>query len=436
MTMQDAVPPRSLTVAEARALVERAGRPAWVIAPATGRILAANAPATALLPMPPDGTACLDAAMPALATLRALLDVPQSGYDTTRTLLLWTPTGALRLTCDIRSVSQRSERGEWLLVVLQSGVAPAKAAAAEQPAEVARIVRDDAETLREIARRIRSGQPRASAGDKDLSADLRQGSARGVMSDTRDDDPAKPPSGTPVAGVADALSPDAMARLAHELKTPLSAIAAAAEIMRDERFGPVGDARYRGYAADIHNSARHALELIARMLAARTSESPAAALEFVEIDPNALIAETLSAIAPLAEQARLILERTLAPRMPHVIADATSIRQILLNLITNALKFTPAGGTIEVATRRQSDGGVAIEVRDTGPGIAAEDLSRALTANAGAPAAPHAKRGLGIGLPLAASLAIANGATLTIDGAPDRGTVAILSFPQTRVVPV
>ena len=134
------------------------------------------------------------------------------------------------------------------------------------------------------------------------------------------------------------LSPDLVARLAHELKTPLSAIAAASEIMRDERFGPIGDARYRGYASDIHNSARHALELVSRMLARRTPGADEPELAFVEIDLAKLIADVVSALRPLAEPAHQSLAATLPPRLPHVIADATSLRQILINLLTNATR--------------------------------------------------------------------------------------------------
>lgn len=231
------------------------------------------------------------------------------------------------------------------------------------------------------------------------------------------------------------LSPDLVARLAHELKTPLSAIAAASEIMRDERFGPIGDARYRGYASDIHNSARHALELVSRMLARRTPGADEPELAFVEIDLAKLIADVVSALRPLAEPAHQSLAATLPPRLPHVIADATSLRQILINLLTNALKFTPAGGAIEVTTRHTPASALEIEVRDQGGGMAAPELAHA-RGESDAPTEPHPHRGLGIGLPLARALATANGATLTIASRIGEGTTATLAFPASRVVPI
>lgn len=258
------------------------------------------------------------------------------------------------------------------------------------------------------------------------------------MSDKAKDAPAasRPEAGDePPAPAAAALPPDLVARLAHELKTPLGAIAAASEIMRDERFGPIGDARYRGYAADIHNSARHALDLIGRMLAERTQQTTEPTLAFVEIDIHALVADVLSGLRPLAEASRLTLAGTLAPRLPHVIADATSLRQILINLLSNALKFTPAGGVIEVTTRQTQGGTLEVEVRDDGEGMADTELARAQGAS-DAPAAPRAGRGLGIGLPLARALAVANGATLTIASGLGAGTTATLAFPASRVVPV
>ncbi|MEW5962217.1 MAG: HAMP domain-containing sensor histidine kinase [Pseudomonadota bacterium] len=260
------------------------------------------------------------------------------------------------------------------------------------------------------------------------------------MSDKAKDAPAARGPGDgeePSAPGAVALPPDLVARLAHELKTPLGAIAAASEIMRDERFGPIGDARYRGYAADIHTSARHALDLIGRMLAERTPGAAEPALAFVEVDLNALVSDVLSALRPLAEQSRLTLAGTLAPRLAHVIADVTSLRQILINLLSNALKFTAAGGVIEVTTRQTPVGALEVEVRDEGAGMAEAELSYARgESDAPKPDTQRAGQGLGIGLPLSRALAAANGATLVIASRSGEGTTATLSFPVSRVVPV
>jgi signal transduction histidine kinase len=224
--------------------------------------------------------------------------------------------------------------------------------------------------------------------------------------------------------------PGSIARLAHELKTPLSAIAAAAEIMRDQRLGPIGSERYRGYAADIHASARHALGVINRMLEVARSEGIQAKLSFAEIDLNGLVESVVSGMQPLAEEAGLSLVGRLAVRLPHVVADETSLRQILLNLLTNAIKFTGAGGEISVSTGYLLDGPVTLEVRDNGPGM---------TRDAGgepASGSSLAGPGLGLGLPLVKTLAAENGAAVEIETAAGRGTVVRLAFRKERTVPV
>jgi len=227
------------------------------------------------------------------------------------------------------------------------------------------------------------------------------------------------------------------AKLAHELKTPLSAIVAAAEIMRDERLGAIGHDRYREYAADIHDSARHALAVINRMLQGQVSFERAE-LEFAEIDLNAQAERAVSALRPLADEAGLTLQLSLGDRLPLVIADAVSVRQMLLNLLTNALKFTGAGGRIAVATRYEVDGPVALFVADDGPGMSRAEIDRALSAGDGAipQTTPIPAAGLGIGLPLVRVLAAANGATLAIESEAGRGTRVTITFARDRVVPV
>ena len=229
----------------------------------------------------------------------------------------------------------------------------------------------------------------------------------------------KPKSSPAPAGA----EPNHIARLAHELKTPLSAIAAAAEIMRDERLGPIGSERYRGYASDIYESARHALGVIGHMLEAARSDGTPAQLSFAEVDLDDLIRGVVSAMTPLAGEARLGLAAEVGTRLPHVVADPTSVRQMLLNLITNAIKFTAPGGEIRVTASYEGDGPVTLEVRDNGPGIEATAESAA-------------GKGLGLGLPLVKALAAANGADLVIKSLAGQGTAVRIGFRKDRVVPV
>lgn len=229
--------------------------------------------------------------------------------------------------------------------------------------------------------------------------------------------------------------------MAHELKTPLSAIASAAEIMKDEQLGAIGDERYLRYARDIHESARHALAVIERLLGQPRTQPGELELSFTNLDLNATAAGIVSGLESMARNSGLTLKSELAARLPLVVADATSIRQIVLNLLTNALKFTPPGGNVVLKTARTREGNLTLTVTDTGPGIIAQDLERIMAdyamAEAPAPLSGHKPGGgLGIGLPLARRLANANGATLTITNRPKSGTQVTLTFPVSRQIPI
>jgi two-component system, cell cycle sensor histidine kinase PleC len=222
-----------------------------------------------------------------------------------------------------------------------------------------------------------------------------------------------------------------VSRLAHELKTPLSAILAAAEIMRDARFGPLGDARYTGYASDIYDSAYHALSVINAMMdPGAAGATPPGAM--AELDLNALVASLASSVRALIESVGLTLTVSAQPGLPHVIADPVSVRQILLNLITNAMRATPAGGTVAIATGYTLAGPAWLAVSDTGTGMVPSEFAAVVSGNGGAPS----NAGLGIGLPLVRALAAANGGRVTIDSTPGHGTRVEILFAPDRIVPV
>jgi signal transduction histidine kinase len=233
-----------------------------------------------------------------------------------------------------------------------------------------------------------------------------------------------------------------LARLAHELRTPLGAIAALAEIMRDERLGPLGERRYRSYAADIHDSAAHAMSILAAFLEGgatshftRGQDAPPP-MDFVDLDIGELAKGAISSLKPLADRAGVRLDLEIAPMLPRLIADRRSLRQIINNLVSNALKFTPPRGQVVVSVSHQSTGPIMLEVADTGDGMTAAELERARS-GAVAPASIRRRSGgTGFGLPLVRSLAAASGATLAIDSAPGKGTRVTLAFASDRVLPV
>jgi two-component system, cell cycle sensor histidine kinase PleC len=393
--------------------------PAWVIDPAKGRVLAANPAGAARLGLRPDAASgTLDAAMPGLVRLRAMLREPLDG-GRREPLIFWTAYGAESLVCDVEAVADAAAAAapELVLVSIASGAPKRVASPTPEPGPVAlpptiTPTADDAATMSKIASAIRNG----FAGGRGQVP---------MPADDEEDEPA-PSSGTATAAH--------VSKLAHELRTPLSAIAAAAEIMKDQRFGDIGNARYLGYTSDIHDNARHALALINRLLGGEPELEDGAGLQPVEVDLNSLAESSVSAMRPLAEEAGVKLTHEFHGRLPHVTADATTVKQILFNLLSNAIKFTPRGGDVRVVTGLGFDRSVFVAVQDTGTGMSGEAIEAALKAEV--PANPQRKEagGHGIGLPLARNLAEANGARLEIDSALSEGTAVALVFPRDRVV--
>lgn len=246
-----------------------------------------------------------------------------------------------------------------------------------------------------------------------------------------------PAEGPVEAGSSPAVAAIDVRRLAHELRTPLSAIAAMSEIIRDERLGPVDGERYRGYAAGIHESAGHAMSVLASFLEPGTPTRPSGLpTQFEELDVGADIASLAEALRPLAERAGVELALERPERLPHLIADRRSLRQILENLVSNGLKATPPGGRIAIRVRYAAGGPVVIEVADTGDGMTATELARA-RAGATAPAPLRLRSGgTGYGLPLVHALAAACGGAIAVDSELRAGTRVTIAFPHDRVVPV
>ena len=226
-----------------------------------------------------------------------------------------------------------------------------------------------------------------------------------------------------------------IARLAHELRTPLGAITVLAEIIRDERLGPLGTERYKAYAADIYSSVTHANSVLAGWLEP-AGNGQAGALDFIELDVGELARSTVSALAPLAERLGVLLDVEARMDLPRIIADRRSVRQMLTNLVSNALKYTPPGQRIVVHAGYVAGGPVVLEVADTGDGMTPTELARARSGRQGREAFRRRSGGSGIGLPLVRALAAGGGASFEIDSGEGQGTRARIIFPHGRVVPV
>ena len=231
---------------------------------------------------------------------------------------------------------------------------------------------------------------------------------------------------------ASSAKSDFLAKISHEIRTPLNAIIGFSEVMMEERFGPIGNERYREYLKDIHASGGHLLSLINDLLDLSKIEAGKLELTFTSVALNELTQQCVAIMQPQANRERIIIRTSLPPVLPQVVADARSVRQIVLNLLSNSIKFTGAGGQVIVSTALNDDGEVVLRVRDTGVGMSEKDLVTALEPFR--QLATSARGGTGLGLPLTKALAEANRASFHIKSAPKDGTLVEITFPPSRVL--
>ncbi|MBF0393695.1 MAG: PAS domain S-box protein, partial [Alphaproteobacteria bacterium] len=230
------------------------------------------------------------------------------------------------------------------------------------------------------------------------------------------------------AEIANRAKSDLLANMSHELRTPLNAIIGFSSAMRGELFGPVAD-RYKEYLGDIQSSGEHLLELIEDILDVSAIEAGKLTLRIDAIDLQRIVGEAVKLVSNRAEAGGVALLIDMA-EAPPLAADARRVKQIILNLLTNAVKFTPEGGRVTLSVRSAA-GGVEIVVEDTGIGMDEQGLALALSPFGQIDSA-YARRnhGTGLGLPLTRGLAEAHGGRLEISSAPGRGTRVRIHLPS------
>ena len=218
-----------------------------------------------------------------------------------------------------------------------------------------------------------------------------------------------------------------LARVSHEIRTPLTAITGFAELMLEERFGPIGSDRYRSYVRDIQSSGSHVVSLVNDLLDLAKATSGHSDLTVSRVDLNAVARQCVDLSGPLAARERTIIRTSFQEGFPAILADLRSVRQIVLNLLSNALRFTGAGGQVIVSTTFAPRGEVLLSVRDTGPGMTEQEIDAALTPFR---QVPNTRRGdgTGLGLPLSKALVEANGGRFSITSAPEMGTLIEVRF--------
>jgi PAS domain S-box-containing protein len=232
---------------------------------------------------------------------------------------------------------------------------------------------------------------------------------------------------------ASAIKSDFLAKVSHEIRTPLNAIIGFAEVIMDERLGPIGTERYKDYLRDIHKSGTHVMSLVNDLLDLSKIEAGKMVLDIKPVDANAIIAECVTLMQPQANRERVIMRLALAPRLVHVAADERSLRQIVLNLLSNAVKYNEPGGQVIVSTAMTDTGHAVIRIKDTGIGMSDAELAVALEPFRQVVTARPVS-GTGLGLPLTKALIEANRANFSIRSRKTEGTLVEVSFPPARIL--
>ena len=226
-----------------------------------------------------------------------------------------------------------------------------------------------------------------------------------------------------------------LATMSHELRTPLNAILGFSEVMKTELLGPIQNASYREYAGNIHDSGKHLLHLINEILDLSRIEAGRYELTEEPVRLSAIVQDCHRLLKLRAESKGLTLVLELASPLPQLWADERALRQICLNLMSNALKFTPRGGRVTVSVKAAVDGGQMLVVRDTGPGIPKDEIPKVMQAfGQGSLAHQNAEGGTGLGLSIVNSLVGLHGGTFELLSELRKGTAAIVALPRARVL--
>ncbi len=235
------------------------------------------------------------------------------------------------------------------------------------------------------------------------------------------------------AELANRAKSDFLANMSHELRTPLNAILGFAEILRDEMIGPIGSKRYSEYAGDIHQSGTHLLEIINDILDLSKVEAGELEAHLRWTEPGPCLETCLTLVQQQAFDNNISLKHDLDQTV-LLEADERLIKQLVLNLLNNAVKFTEPGGTVTLELQRTASAGLRISVRDTGIGMTPDEIkiARRPFGQVESEVGGH-QEGSGLGLPLVAAFAEKLSAVMTIDSEPKVGTTVSISFPPHKV---
>ncbi|MDR3494627.1 MAG: ATP-binding protein [Ancalomicrobiaceae bacterium] len=228
-----------------------------------------------------------------------------------------------------------------------------------------------------------------------------------------------------------------LATMSHELRTPLNAILGFSEVMQNELLGPLDNVTYKGYVTDIHESGQHLLNLINEILDLSRIEAGRHELNEEAVTLPYIVEDCAHMMNLRARNKGVTLVEQYEDNMPKIWADERAVRQITLNLMSNAVKFTPAGGTIVIKVGWTAGGGQYVSVRDTGPGIAEEEIPTVLAAfGQGQAAIKSAEQGTGLGLSIVQALVAMHGGTFDLKSKLGQGTEVTFTIPKARVMEI
>ncbi len=231
------------------------------------------------------------------------------------------------------------------------------------------------------------------------------------------------------------LKSEFLANMSHELRTPLNAILGFSDTMRQGLFGPIGSEKYRSYLDDIWNSGRHLLGIVDDVLDMSKIETGNLQIEETEFALEDMVRQSVAMVQPVADGKQLTIAVTLPREGVRMRGDERRISQMLINILSNAVKFSPDGANVDVTGELGPVGEILLVVQDQGPGIAEEDIGTVMKPFgqvAGSFARDHG--GTGLGLPIAKSFAELHGGFLQLDSALGRGTAVTIAFPAARTV--
>ena len=226
-----------------------------------------------------------------------------------------------------------------------------------------------------------------------------------------------------------------LATMSHELRTPLNTILGFSEVMKGELFGPHSVASYKEYSNDIHSSGQHLLMLINEILDLSRVEAGRYELKEESVSLGNVVEDCRHLLSMRAKKRDITISEAIEPNLPRVWADERAMRQITLNLLTNAIKFTPQGGSVQIKVGWTGSGGQYLSIKDTGPGIPAEEIPIVLSSfGRGSMAQKNADEGSGLGLPIVKGLVELHGGNFTLRSEVRVGTEVIVILPPERVI--